>query len=278
MNKSFFKILSVISLTPIVFISGCGATPNHAGSTDAATETNASALQAKNSKVGFQLEKPKVGEEIAILKTDLGDIKLRFFESEAPKTCENFKKHAKDGYYNGLTFHRVVKDFIIQSGDPNGDCTGGESIFGKPFEDEFNENLFNITGAVSMANSGPNTNGSQFFINQGGKETFKGFDYFEKAYEIYKSNPEGFNQKRAAGTLDMSKITDEIKNLYNENGGNPFLDGYYNTNSKGHTVFAQVFEGMDTVNKIANLEVDSKGKPFKSVKIRKIELKKFEAN
>lgn len=275
MNKSFFKILSVISLAPIVFISGCGATPNHSGSTDAATETSTSASK-NNSKVGFQLEKPKVGEEIAILKTDLGDIKLRFFESEAPKACENFKKHAKDGYYNGLTFHRVVKDFIIQSGDPNGDSTGGESIFGKPFEDEFNENLFNITGAVSMANSGPNTNGSQFFINQGGKEAFKGFEYFEKAYEIYKSNTEGFMQKRASGTLDMSKVTDEIKNLYNENGGNPFLDGYYNTNSKGHTVFAQVFEGMDTVNKIANVEVDSNGKPLKSIKIRKIEFKKFE--
>ena len=107
----------------------------------------------KEHEVGYQLEKPKVGDTVAIMETSEGTIKIRFFPEAAPKAVENFVTHAKDGYYNGLTFHRVIKDFMIQGGDPLGNGTGGESIYGKSFEDEFSNKLFNIRGSLSMANS-----------------------------------------------------------------------------------------------------------------------------
>ena len=101
----------------------------------------------------------------AILKTRHGDIKIKLFEKDAPKTCENFITHIKNGYYDGLIFHRVIREFMIQGGDPTGTGRGGESIWGKPFKDEFSPNLkFDRKGLLAMANAGPNTNGSQFFI------------------------------------------------------------------------------------------------------------------
>jgi peptidylprolyl isomerase len=100
-----------------------------------------------------------------VLETTQGRIELRLWPDAAPKACENFIKLAERGYYNGLTFHRVKKDFMIQGGDPTGTGTGGASIWGKPFEDEVKaEVVFDRPGLLAMANSGPNTNGSQFFI------------------------------------------------------------------------------------------------------------------
>ena len=96
----------------------------------------------------------------ATMKTTQGDITIELFDGEAPKTVENFKKLAADGFYDGLTFHRIIKDFMIQGGCPLGTGTGGP---GYAFEDEFNEHKV-VRGALAMANSGPNTNGSQFFI------------------------------------------------------------------------------------------------------------------
>ena len=118
-------------------------------------------------KVGYQLEMPKEGEEIAILHTSMGDITWRFFPENAPKAVENFIALAKDGKYNNTIFHRVINNFMIQGGDyENHNGTGGTSSYGAAFEDEFCDTLYNIRGSVAMANSGPNTNGAQFFINQ----------------------------------------------------------------------------------------------------------------
>lgn len=104
-------------------------------------------------------------DTFAIIKTNQGDIKVKLFEKVAPKTCENFEKLAEKGYYNGVIFHRVIKDFMIQGGDPTGTGRGGESIWGKPFEDEVDPNVrFDKKGLLAMANAGPSTNGSQFFI------------------------------------------------------------------------------------------------------------------
>ncbi|KAI9506718.1 hypothetical protein BX070DRAFT_238267 [Coemansia spiralis] len=101
----------------------------------------------------------------AVLRTTLGDIHLSLFPEYAPKAVENFAVHSRNGYYNGVIFHRVIKRFMIQTGDPLGDGTGGESIWGKPFEDEFTPNLrHDHPYMLSMANAGPQTNGSQFFI------------------------------------------------------------------------------------------------------------------
>ena len=120
----------------------------------------------------------------------------------------------------GVSFHRVIEDFMIQGGDPKGNGTGGESIWGDPFEDEFSDKLHNFRGALSMANAGPGTNGSQFFIVQ--------------ASEI----PTGYEVQ-----MQLNGISEDAIKKYQEVGGTPWLDGM-------HTVFGQVFMGMDVVDKI----------------------------
>jgi peptidylprolyl isomerase domain and WD repeat-containing protein 1 len=100
----------------------------------------------------------------AVLHTNYGDIHIRLFPDKAPKAVENFVTHARNGYYNSTIFHRVIRKFMIQGGDPLGDGTGGESIWGKEFADEFSDLKHDKPYTVSMANAGPNTNGSQFFI------------------------------------------------------------------------------------------------------------------
>lgn len=120
-----------------------------------------------------KIKKLATGEErpensiLATLHTTMGDIKLVLYPEAAPLAVENFVTHSLNGFYNGVSFHRVINDFMIQSGDPNGDGTGGGSIWnGNWFKDEFTTPYFNYRGAISMANMGPNTNGSQFFIVQ----------------------------------------------------------------------------------------------------------------
>lgn len=101
----------------------------------------------------------------ATIHTSRGDIHMKLFATECPKTVENFCVHCKNGYYNGHIFHRVIKGFMIQTGDPTGTGTGGESIWGEDFKDEFHPSLrHDRPYTVSMANAGPNTNGSQFFV------------------------------------------------------------------------------------------------------------------
>ena len=229
---------------------------------------------ADKEAIGYQLEAPEAGEEICVLKTNYGDIKLRFFPDAAPKAVYNFKSLALSGYYDGLTFHRVIENFMIQGGDPNGDGTGGESVWGEAFEDEFNDNLLNIDGSVSMANAGANTNGSQFFINAtGGMST--DWDYYQQIYDQYKENAEYFDAM-GVNTVDMSKVTDAVKKLYEENGGNPNLDGYYSTGGTGHTVFAQVFEGMENVYALSQVDTDSSDKPVEDMVIQSVEITTYE--
>ena len=246
--------------------------------------------------VGFQLEKPTKGEEIAFMHTSMGDIKIRFFPEAAPKAVENFKTHSKNGYYNGLTFHRVINDFMIQCGDPKGDGTGGESIWGNPFEDEFDSKLLNIRGSLAMANSGKDSNGSQFFINQ--KKTFEGKEKYEENAASYHN---GYNQQRMYLLQEYGKskeyydsqygsfeaffeaqyflapdpklVSDKVWELYGKQGGNISLDGAWRENG-GHTVFGQVFEGMDIVDSIVAVELEGE-KPVKDIKINKIEIIKY---
>jgi len=105
------------------------------------------------------------GANQVVFETNQGTIVFTLKPEIAPKACENFEGLVKKGYYNGVVFHRIIKNFMIQGGDPTGTGRGGESIFGKPFEDEFKPNVvFNKSGILAMANAGKNTNGSQFFI------------------------------------------------------------------------------------------------------------------
>ena len=104
-------------------------------------------------------------DETIVLETNQGVIEIKLMPEVAPKTCENFTQLLGKNYYNGLLFHRVIKGFMIQGGDPTGTGRGGESVWGKPFEDEVNQSIqFDHPGVLAMANAGPNTNGSQFFI------------------------------------------------------------------------------------------------------------------
>jgi peptidylprolyl isomerase len=128
---------------------------------------------------------------IATLETTKGNIKIELRADLAPKAVENFVTHSKNGYYNGLIFHRVIKDFMIQGGDPTGTGAGGESIWGGKFADEFAPNaVFDKAGILAMANAGPNTNGSQFFITTvptywlNGRHTI--FGYVKEGFDVVK--------------------------------------------------------------------------------------------
>lgn len=225
LNKKL--ILLILSLITILLLGGC------------------------KSMVFEQLELPKEGEEVAIIKTNHGEIKLRLFPKVAPKAVENFTSHAKNGYYDGVIFHRVMEEFMIQGGDPQGTGMGGESIWGESFEDEFDPNFHNIRGALSMANAGANTNGSQFFIVQ---KTDAGADMIQ--------------QMRSAG--EEAGFPSAVIDAYEELGGTPWLDFK-------HTVFGQVYEGMDVVDAIAAVEVDPQSsKPVEDVIIETIEIVKYQ--
>ena len=194
----------------------------------------------------YQCRPPKAGEEIAILNTSKGTVKLRLFRDEAPKAVENFTTHAKNGYYDGLIFHRVIRDFMIQGGDPLGTGTGGESIWGEPFADEFDPMLHNYKGALSMANAGPHTNGSQFFI-------------------VHASSVPAnmLSQMKTLG--DGAGFSEPVIDAYETLGGTPWLDFK-------HTVFGQVYEGMDIINAIADCEVGQNDRPKEPITITSIEI------
>ncbi len=196
-----------------------------------------------------QLSMPSKGDMVAIMTTNRGVIKIKLFPEQAPKTVENFTTHAKNGYYEGIIFHRVINDFMIQGGDPTGTGRGGESIWGKPFADEFDLNLHNLNGALSMANAGPNTNGSQFFIVQASSVDSRLLSQMKQIGE-----QGGFPEQTVAD--------------YEAVGGTPWLDFK-------HSVFGQVYEGMDVVNAIATTRVDMLDKPFDDVVIEKIEITEF---
>ena len=247
---------------------------------------------------GFQLEQPQAGEEVAVMHTSMGDIHIRFFPEVAPKAVENFKTHAKNGYYNGLTFHRVMNDFMIQGGDPEGTGRGGESIWGTAFEDEFSSKLLNLRGSLVMANSGPDTNGSQFFINQAGPQdgetaeslkqqheannktlTEQAEDIYDQYAAYYGSTftaeyPNAAALAKANMAPDASLVPDAVWDLYAQHGGNIHLDGAWR-HQGGHTVFGQVYVGMDIVDAIAAVETDENDKPLTAVTITSIEITKY---
>lgn len=250
-----------LALASSLLLAACSSsTDTSSSSSEAAssssTDTTSSSQYAKdlayainNPNASFpQLSTDIADNEAAVkIKTSLGDITIKLFPEEAPLAVENFLTHAKEGYYDGIIFHRVINGFMIQGGDPEGNGTGGQSIWagkddsidaGNGFKNEISAFLYNIRGALAMANAGADTNGSQFFINQ--------------------------NPADASGQLSSGKTPGKIIEAY-KNGGNPSLDGSY-------TVFGQVIEGMDVVDKIASVETDSNDKPTTDVTINSIEI------
>ncbi len=235
------------------------------------------------SNFGFQLETPAEGEEIAVMHTNMGDIYIRLFPEQAPKTVENFKTLAKEGYYNGITFHRVIKDFMIQGGDPTGTGAGGESCWGESFADEFHADLGNLYGSLAMANSGANTNGSQFFINQAGATSGSSLATMRNVYENHKdgqlSQFKTFEDFVVAQFgISRTALTDKVIEYYERVGGNMYLDGPLRTDGAGHTVFGQVFNGMQVVEAIASVDTDENDKPTTEVRIESIDFCAYTAD
>ncbi len=248
MKRIYFSFLTVFML---ILLSACGTAADDSKVPEKEKEKVAGQAPTEENSVNDQEEElsmyPQLSKEVAanealvVMNTTLGPIKIKLFPEQAPKTVENFLTHAENGYYDGIIFHRVIKDFMIQGGDPTGTGMGGESIYGNTFEDEFSEELFNLNGALSMANAGPGTNGSQFFIVQASQA------------------PGSVKQ------LEDGGWPAEVAKAYAEMGGTPHLDGK-------HTVFGQVVEGMDVVNKIADVKKGRQDKPVDDVKIESIEI------
>ncbi|MDO5754672.1 MAG: peptidylprolyl isomerase [Tissierellia bacterium] len=189
----------------------------------------------------YQIEKPENKDPKAILHTTKGEIKIRLFPEKAPKTVDNFVELSKNSYYDGVIFHRVIENFMIQSGDPTGTGRGGQSKWGQSFDDEISD-LLNLRGALSMANSGPNTNGSQFFIVQMDR-------YDDSTKDILMNAP----------------MAEDKKDAYLRYCGAFWLDNK-------HTVFGQVYEGLDIVDEIASVATDAMDKPYEEIIIEKIEI------
>lgn len=300
--KKFASLL--LCLTLVLCLCSCGKTNDTTSKISVPSTTAVGENGSRSDKaVGFQLEKPADGETIVVFETTHGNISIRLFPDEAPLAVENFIRLVEKGYYDNITFHRVINNFMIQGGDPTGTGTAGESIWGADFEDEFNSNLINIRGSLSMANSGKNTNGSQFFINQATtcitKDTaIKNEQQYNESYEqakaYYNSQYTQYVQAYGATFTSMypdfetyfsqiyycapvvEKVPDEVWELYGEHGGNISLDGAFR-NGGGHTVFGQVFEGMDTVDKIAAVTTDENNKPLENVVIKKAYTQKYSA-
>lgn len=260
MKKRFFALTLAALLA--LGMAGCGNAEkdDNKGTTAATTEILQAAL-------------PVEGEEIAVIQTSEGEIKMMLYPEEAPKAVENFKTLAQEGYYDGVTFHRVIENFMIQTGDPEGTGMGGESCWGEPFEDEISEKLHFYKGAVAMANSGPNTNGSQFFIVQQGEVQEDVMNILEEARdnneeELNVTLPDGENYTLA------QLFPDSVLDYYKENGGSAHLEYVFGNT---HSIFGQVFEGLDIVDAIAAAETDENDKPVTDITIESITFAPYQA-
>lgn len=231
--KKIVWILLIAAIAVVVAACGVAEEQVEPDQADPAAETQTSDEPASYP----QLEEGVTEETIVDMNTSEGTLRIRLFPEIAPKTVENFLGHAESGYYDGVIFHRVIEDFMLQGGDPTGTGSGGESIYGGTFEDEFSDRLFNLRGALSMANAGPGTNGSQFFIVQAG------------------AIPDG----------SVADYPEEVATAYQEMGGTPWLDG-------AHTVFGQVEEGMEIVDAIAVVEKNAQDKPLEDIVIESIDI------
>ena len=225
MNQKIWSVPLALALACSLLFAGCGTDKKESGS-----------------KMPMQFQTPAQDAPVAVMHTNQGDISLVLFPEKAPKACENFLTHAKDGYYDGVIFHRVIEGFMIQGGDPEGTGRGGQSIWGRVFENEVSGDLRHFVGALSMANAGPNTNGSQFFIVTGDKV-----------------DPSLLEQ------MEQLSWPQEIIKAYREKGGSPPLDG-------GYSVFGQVIAGQEVADAISKVETSAGDKPKEDVVIQSIDV------
>ncbi len=226
--KKLLKILFVLAILAVIF-TACGG-----------GGLGGEKLDVKTSEI--QLQQPQPGDTIATITTSEGEIKVLLFPDYAPKAVQNFISLAGKGYYDGTTFHRVIEEFVVQGGSPDGSRGGGTSCWGLEFEDEFSDKLHHYCGALSMANHGADTNGSQFF---------------------FVASPVGQLADDALAQMETALWREEIISAYKQAGGMPELDYRY-------TVFGQIYEGLNVVYKISRSETDENNRPKNDVMIESI--------
>ena len=224
--------LVLLFLLPLCLLSGCRA-----------AEPQQTAFESDE----LQFAHPVAGDTIAVFDTSMGEIRAVLFPDGAPRAVENFVTLARQGYYDGLSFHRVIEDFLIQSGDPTGTGTGGQSAFGGYFADEISDRLHNYTGALAMANSGEDSNGSQFFIVATGADSVS---------------------RQLADKMLTAGWRQEVVDAYRACGGAPYLDSR-------HTVFGQVYQGMETVYKIAAQATDENDRPKQEILLNRVQIAEY---
>lgn len=278
MKKIYISVILII-LTSLFLLTGCeqsGENDNTNSVKTTSSQTNSVQNESEKenqtetdlesfdykSAAEKQMAMPEDGETIAIIKVkNFGEMKVKFFDDIAPKAVENFTTHAKNGYYEGVTFHRVINEFMIQGGDPTGTGTGGESIWGTGFGTELSQELVPYRGSLCMAmSSAPNSIGSQFFITQA--------NYSEDMNSLMKQG--GYPE----GLLEQYKTYGGYLSLYLQ-----------------YTVFGQVYEGLDVLDKIAAVETTSvpmvidgvtygsqDDKPVEDVIIEKVEITTYKAD
>lgn len=231
--KMRFYTVCAFSLTLGVLLASCGD-----GGLFSAPERPA--VQSQE----LQFQTPADGTPTATLTTSMGVIKMVLYEQYAPQAVENFIGLANQGYYNGLSFHRIVKDFLIQTGDASGTGTGGSSIWNNTaYPIEISDKLHHYSGAVSMAHAGESDeNLSQFFIV---------------------STPSDSVDKDFGATLSEMGVRDEVVQAYRDGGGAPYLDNL-------NTVFGQIYSGMDVVDAICAVERGADGTPTEPVTLESV--------
>lgn len=220
--------------------------------TDDDSDDNSDDVQATSVRGNVGDFAPVAGDVTATISIEgFGDIKFVLFPEVAPLAVENFVTHAEKGFYEGVIFHRVINEFMIQGGDPTGTGMGGESIWGTEFADEFSDYARNFTGALAMANKGPDTNSSQFFI--------------------VNSPAVDADLIREYATGMQVSYTDAEIETYSTDGGAFWLDG-------AHTVFGQIYEGLDVVQAVMDVELANAdaGVPLEAVVISSITIGTYE--
>ena len=232
MKKGIISLIAVVMAVCMAF-TGCGE-----------KAVNLSKVESDE----MQFVEPESGDTVATIKTNKGDIKVILYPKYAPLAVENFVTHAENGYYDGVSFHRIVEDFIIQTGDPTGTGTGGNSIWELPFNDEFSDRLHHYSGALSMVNSGSNTNRSQFFI--------------------VTSLPKNITDE-IEDLMEEAGWREGIIDAYKQAGGAPNLDYCY-------TVFGQVYDGLEVAFAINGVKTDDNDRPKDKVIIETIEVEILE--
>ena len=225
--KKFLALL----ITLCILLTGCGG-----------GGLGGEKLNVKSDEVQFA--QPVSGDTVAEFETDKGTVKVLLFPQYAPKAVHSFTVLANGGYYNGITFHRVIEDMLVQSGSFDGSATGGKSAWELEFDDEFSDRLHHYNGALSMANHGEDTNGSQFF---------------------FVTSPIGGISDETQQQMTDAGWRTEVIDAYGQAGGLPSLDWRY-------TVFGQIYEGLDVVYGISRVKTDENDVPEKDVVIQSVKV------